>query len=335
MKQVPNTLPVILCVDVEPYNRQINPGGGEDWEGVEESARYFDSLRNRVEETAGAPAHFNWFFRMDPQIERAYGSPGWAAQRYGEVIERLDAAGDELGLHTHAWRWDEGAGRWVTDHDDPRWVEHCVRMSFEAYREAFGRDCASFRFGDRWMNDETMDLLESLGVKYELTLEPGRIPRPYPADKSPVGTLPDFVGVPRRPYRPSRRDFREPEPGDERDLWAIPMSTGKEPGRFVRVKRAAAALGLDLRKRNDTVPLNLGLDAALFRALTESWLEAAEEKYLALIVRSDNSLPSRGRAHVEENLDFLLSHPLAPRLRFTTPAEALALLAVDTQNGRP
>jgi hypothetical protein len=326
MKQDLNAIPVILCVDFEPYNRQIRPDEGENWEGVAETAEYFGALRSRLEEVTGAPAHFNWFFRMDPQIEHAYGSAGWAAERYGEVIERFDAAGDELGLHTHAWRWDEGAGRWVTDHDNQRWVEHCVRMSFEAYREAFGRPCLSFRFGDRWMNEETMDLLESLGVRFELTLEPGRIPRPYPTDKSPVGTLPDFVGVPRRPYRPSRRDFREHEPGNERDLWAIPVSTGKEPGRFVGVKRAAAALGIDLRKRNDTVPLNLGLNAPLFRALTESWLAAAEEQYLVLIVRSDNSLPSRGRAHVEENFDFLLTHPLAPRLRFTTPAEALALL---------
>ena len=30
MKQDSNTLPVILCVDFEPYSRQISPGGGED-----------------------------------------------------------------------------------------------------------------------------------------------------------------------------------------------------------------------------------------------------------------------------------------------------------------
>ena len=321
------TIPVIICFDVEPPYRQVSPDAGQDWEGVPETVQFFDGLRNRLAEVTGAPAHFSWFFRMDPQVERAYGSPGWAAERYGETIARLERAGDELGLHTHAWRWDEGSGRWLTDHGSRQWVEHCVRMSFDAFRSAFGRPCVSFRFGDHWMDNETMDLLESLGVRFEMTVEPGRIPRPYPADKSPEGTLPDYVSVPRRPYKPSRLDFRMDDPDSERDLWAIPVSTGKEPGRFTGIKRAAAALGVDLRKRNDTVPLNLELDAPLFRALTQSWLAAAEQKYLVLIVRSDACLPTRARAHVEQNLDFILSHPLAASFRLTTPAEALALLA--------
>jgi hypothetical protein len=334
MQKTSQTIPVIICHDVEPDYRQVSADTGEDWEGFPETLRFFDAVRDRLAETTGAPAHFTWFFRMDPQIERAYGSPGWAAERYGELIASLERAGDELALHTHAWRWDEGSNRWVTDHGSRQWVQHCVRTSFEAYRKAFGRPCVSFRFGDHWMDDETMDLLESLGVQFELTVEPGRIPRPYPADKSTNGTLPDYVSVPRRPYRPSRRDFRKHSPGSERDLWTIPVSTGKEPGRFTGIKRAAAALGVDLRKRNDTVPLNLELNPPVFRALTQSWLEAAEEKYLVLIVRSDACLPARARAQVEQNLDFLLAHPLARSFRFTTPAEALALLTAGTQNGR-
>ncbi|MBV8855370.1 MAG: hypothetical protein JOZ02_00280 [Acidobacteria bacterium] len=334
MKKAPEKIPVIICHDVEPDYRQISPDTGEDWEGFSETVQFFDALRGRLAEVTGAPAHFNWFFRMDPQIERVYGSPGWAAERYGELVARLERAGDEFGLHTHAWRWDEGLGCWVTDHGSRQWVEHCVRTAFDAFRKAFGRPCVSFRFGDHWMNNETLDLLESLGVRFELTVEPGRIPRPYPWDKSPDGWLPDYVRVPRRPYRPSRRDFRTHGPEGGRDLWAIPVSTGKEPGRFTAIKRAAAALGVDLRKRNDTVPLNLELNAPLFRALTESWLDAAEEKYLGLIMRSDACLPARARAHVEANLDYILTHPLAGSFRFTTSAEALALLGVSTHNGR-
>lgn len=327
MKQDSETIPVIICHDVEPDYRQISADTGEDWAGFSETVQFFGDLRGRLAEATGASAHFSWFFRMDPQVERAYGSAGWAAERYGEIIAPLERAGDELGLHTHAWRWDEDLNRWVADHGSRQWVEHCVRMSFEAYREAFGRGCVSFRFGDHWMNDEVMGLLESLGVQFELTVEPGRIPRPYPSDKSPDGTLPDYVSVPRRPYRPSRRDFRKHDPDGARGLWAIPVSTGKEPGRFTGIKRAAAALGVDLRKRNDTVPLNLELNAPLFRALTESWLDAAEERYLVLIIRSDACLPARARTHVEQNLDFLLTHTLAGSFQYTTPAEALALLS--------
>lgn len=320
-------IPIILCVDVEPDERHPAVGTSEDWEGVAASFEFFDSFRPRLSEATGAPARFSWFFRMDPQIERAFGSPDWIVRRRGELIARLEEAGDELGLHTHAWRWGEDSRGWIADHGDQRWVNRCLQVSFAAYRAAFGRDCASFRFGDHWMSDETMDTLESLGARFDLTLEPGRIPRPAQLlTESYTGSLPDYRPVPRRPYRPSRRDFRAHDTEHGRGLWVIPLSTGKEPGRFTGVKRAAEALGIDLRKRNDTVPLNLALAAPLFRALTDSWLAAARDKYLALIVRTDACLPARSRANVAENLNSILSHPLAGRFKFARPAEAVRLL---------
>ena len=320
-------IPVIICVDVEPDERDVPLNATSDWKGFEETSEFFNALRPRIAEVTGAPARFSWFFRMDPQIELAYGAADWAAKRYGELIAQLGRAGDELGLHTHAWRWDEGAGRWVTDHGNQQWVSHCIATSFAAYRGAFGNACVSFRFGDHWMSDETMDLLESLGARFDLTVEPGRIARPPQLQtKYATGILPDFVSLPRRPYRPSRRDFRRHDAEQGRDLWAIPLSTGKEPGRFAGIKRAAEALGIDLRRGNDTVPLNLELRAPLFRALLESWLVAAEEKYLSLIIRSDAYLPTRSREDVTENLNFLLAHPLAGRFRFSRPDEAIRVL---------
>jgi hypothetical protein len=321
------TMPVILCIDVEPDERYPTPDAAKDWEGFAETFEFFSALRPRLAEATGAPARLSWFFRMDPQIEVAYGSPDWVVRRRGEIIEQLERAGDELGLHTHAWRWSEDSHCWVADHGNQQWISHCLRVSFAAYRRAFGRACASFRFGDHWMNNEAIDLLESLGAQFDLTIEPGRIARPAQCLNEPhTGSLPDYVSAPRRPYRPSRRDFRTHHAGHERGLWAIPLSTGKEPGRFTTVKRAAETLGIDLRKRNDTVPLNLALDAPLFRALMDSWLAAAEEKYLALVVRADACLPARFRANVAENMNSLLSHPLAGRFQFSRPAEAVRLL---------
>ena len=320
-------IPVILCIDVEPDERLIDYGTPKDWEGFTETSEFFSALRPRMAAATGAPANLSWFFRMDPQIERVYGSPGWVVKRYGELIGRLERDGDELGLHTHAWRWDEDLRSWVADHGNQEWVNHCLRQSFAAYRSAFGRDCASFRFGDHWMSNETMDLLESLGARFDLTVEPGRIPRSIQClTDTYTGSLPDYVSAPRRPYRPSRLDFRMAGPQHERDLWAIPLSTGKEPGRFTGLKRAAKALGIDLRKRNDTVPLNLALGAPLFRAMMDALLADKGETYLALIVRTDACLPARFRANVAENLNFVLSHPLASSFKFSRPTEAISLL---------
>ena len=53
---------------------------------------------------------------MDEQIARVYGDPAWAADKYGPQLNEMMAAGDELGLHPHAWRWQDPPGRWLQDH---------------------------------------------------------------------------------------------------------------------------------------------------------------------------------------------------------------------------
>ena len=104
-------IPFIFCIDVEPDERQTNIVIPEDWKGFEEAFNSFNKLRPHLEKATRAPVSFCWFFRMDPQIERTYGQPAWVVERYGEAIKRLEQSGDELGLHTHAFRWYEGLSR--------------------------------------------------------------------------------------------------------------------------------------------------------------------------------------------------------------------------------
>jgi hypothetical protein len=319
-------IPVIVCLDVEPDERELGGAASGGWEGFEETFKYFGGLRPRLEAATGARAHFSWFFRMDPQIEQAYGLSWWVAERYGEAIRQLGLAGDELGLHTHAWRWDAARLKWVVDHGDQRWVEHCLHTSFEAYRTAFGRQCRSFRFGDRWMNDETMALLETLGVKFDLTVEPGKAARPgLHARELHTGSLPDYTATPRWPYRPSRRDFRRQGPAPARGLWVVPLSTQEVLGRFAGLKRAAMACGI-FQRRYEACQLNLCLDAPLFRVMVGRLLERPAKSYLAPVARTEIGVRPAERANLERNVDFLLSHPLAEHFRFVRPAEAVELL---------
>ena len=317
-------IPVIICIDVEPDEREIKRGVAKDWEGFEETFKFFSSLRPRLEEATGAPVRFSWLFRMDPQIEHAYGLASWVTKRYGEIIEQLELVGDELGLHTHAWRWDSGLHRWITDNANQQWINHCVHTSFEAYRSTFGRPCLSFRFGDHWMNNETIDLLEYLGVKFEMTVEPGRKPRSGLMPREVyTGSLPDYSTAPTSPYKPSRQDFRKQSHSQERELWVIPMSTDTAVGRFVRLKQAAKALGIDLYEADQ---LNLGHDRSQFRNMMHSLLDVRTESYLAPAIKTDALIYPPARAHLEKNVDLILSHPLLNRFKFVRPAEAIQLL---------
>lgn len=319
-------IPVIICLDVEPDEREIDGAVSKDWEGFEESLKYFSGLRPRLEGATGARASFSWFFRMDPQIEHVYGLSWWVVRRYGEAIEQLELAGDEIGLHAHAWRWDAGMLRWVVDHGDQGWVNHCLHTSFEAYRSAFGRRCLSFRFGDRWMNDETMAVLESLGVKFDLTVEPGmRARRGIRPRELNTGSLPDYTAAPRWPYRPSRRDFREHSPARGRGLWVVPLSTEKVPGRLAGLKRAAMAFGI-FRGRYEACQLNLCLDGPVFQAIVSRLLDRPGKSYLTPVARTDIGVCPVARTNMERNVNFLLSHPLVKHFRFVRPAEAIKLL---------
>src|SRR5262245_54374338 len=96
------TIPVIICVDVEPEKREIDVTVPEDWRGFEATLAFWDTCRPQLAAATPGAANFSWFFRMDPQIERAYGRPLWVADRYGAALEHMERAGDELGLHTHA-----------------------------------------------------------------------------------------------------------------------------------------------------------------------------------------------------------------------------------------
>ena len=316
MRQVPT----VICVDVEPDARQPDLNAGTKWTGFEESLRLFEELRCR----SGIEPIFCWFLRMDPQIEIVHGSAHWVVERYRTQIENLRSAGDEIGLHTHAWR--HVGGKWITDNGDQRWVNQCVRVSFEAYESAFGSGCRSFRFGDHWMNNETFDLVENLGAQYNLTVEPG-LRSSAPAGLSPLevctGRFPDYATVPREPYKPTREDFTKCAGArDEREMWVIPVSTALIPhwpvAPFYRRVIWRTRYG-----RRLYYPLSLAHDPDQFRHSLGDVVEGENARHLCVVLRTDSTI-SHLSARVRENLELLLSQAADGRLQLMTPARLVA-----------
>jgi hypothetical protein len=322
------TIPVILCVDVEPDGRQLERHDPAPWSGFEAVHRWLEEIRPRLAVATGAPARFSWYFRMDPQVAEVYGSPGWGATQHRRQVDTMRAQGDEPGVHPHAYRWDEAHASWVVDHGSPPWVERCVRVALAAFRETLGAPCRVFRFGDHWMSDATVALLEAEGVHIDLTLEPGMAGQPgLVADERPTGAIPDLTAVPRRPYHPSRGDFRASDPGRTDGLWMVPVTTGRLP-LTLRGARAAyrwitGAPGVTL----DTLALNLGLAPMLFRAVAAPALRVLELPCLVPVLHSRTGTTRRAMANLAANVDYLLAHPLRRRFRFSTPTDAVRQLS--------
>jgi len=313
-------VPVVLCIDVEPDPRLIDPTDPPPWAGYEAVQPYVDDLRERVARRTDAPARFAWFLRMDPQVAQTYGSTTYVADRYGAHLESALALGDDVGLHPHVYSWSPEDRTWINDFGNPDVVEECLEVSVAAFRDAFGRPCRALRFGDRWLDTAAVALAERLGIQVDLTVEPGlpSLPTPQRGEQA-TGPLPDYRTVPRRPYWPSPTDFRLEQPAADRTIRMVPLTSAplrRGPGPRLPRRRREAPLAMWHRWS----PPN-AFDQLLDRALTR-----ARRPYLAFAIRTDFPVMPRARANVDAALDALLGHPSAHRFRFTTPAEALRLL---------
>lgn len=304
-------IPVLLLVDIEPDPRVLQRP--DRWHGFEALHRFMSRQRPVLEDATGSAVNYGWLLRMDPQIEHVYGHADWPASMYRALIdEALDHA-DEYGVHNHAWRFD---GAWYSDYGDARWVTHCVARSHEAFVEAMGFAPLTFTHGDRYMSNAVMEEIESLGFVVDATLQPGRprIERLVETERA-RGSLPDFSDVPRRPYYPSRLDYRRADPADARSILEIPLSvSGDRP------------------KSNDDNSLLLGAPFERVRQVIDENL-AGPAPYLHAAMRTDVLLDDGNREQFERAMAYLADHPLSHRFVFITPA-MLARGVCDTRESR-
>lgn len=321
-----SSIPILVLIDCEPDQREPLPDRQLPWTGFERLFDFLAAERERLAARTGRPARFSWFWRMDPQIATIYGSPEWPARAYAGQIMDMTRAEDAIGLHAHAFRWDTAATRWIIDHANLPWIETCLRHSFAAYRAAFGRDCTLFRFGDGWFNEAMIPVLEELGARIDLTIEPGVAPRDkLVAHELATGCLPDRRGAPRQPYHPARSDFRRPDQTGQVRLWELPVSTGalikrpkmRHPLRLLRWWRSP---------KRPVLQFNFEILPKRFPRVLDHVLKAGAPSYAALCVRSDAGASRDRLDGIARNLESILQHPLAAHFRFMTADEALAEL---------
>lgn len=72
--------------------------------------------------------------------------------------------------------------------------------------------------------------------------------------------------------------------------------------------------------------LNLGFDAHAFSHVMDRLLSESKNPYLALVARTDVAIDPVQRAHLEQNMDRILSHPLIGKFVFETPVKVIKRL---------
>jgi len=295
---------VVVCFDVEPDARVLDAREPSPWRGFERLAEQVSALRDRLSALTGAPVAFTWTMRMDPQIGDIWGTPDWVARAYGQELARLEAAGDEFGLHTHLWRSDGGPADWIEDLD-PAWTRHCVATAVDAFEAAFGRPCAVHRGGRHTLTGAMFECLSERRVSVDLTPEAG-LPPTWPQQREERATAPstDYRAVPIGPYRSSAARVPAPDPAGPSEPLLIPL------------------LGAPtLKAGRRPLVVWTGRNRFAVRALIGAW--RSEPPALAFAVRSDAPLNRVWWRNVVCNLEHLAAQP---GRRFVTASAALQRL---------
>jgi glycosyltransferase involved in cell wall biosynthesis len=326
--QMQERIPIIFCIDVEPDGFFIDRGRPMPWAGYESTYAFLHQIRPHLSLHTGAPVHYSWFLRMDPQIAETYGTAHWVVDTYPKFVDDMLVNRDEIGLHPHDYRWDPERQSWIVDHGNQPWIDHTVNLAVESYRTVLSRDCESFRYGDRWMNDLTLRLIERLGVKYDLTLEPGQEGKPatYP-DKPYSGSIPDYTEVVQYPFHPCSTDFRKPDPSKKCGIWMIPI-TSADRNLVFRRNRLSGSASPDGSKKPNYETLNLRHELRFIKPAMNHLLKTLAKPYLTFVVRSDIGTKPHLMKNMQENLNYIMSHPSAKKFVFSTPAETMTLLGL-------
>jgi peptidoglycan/xylan/chitin deacetylase (PgdA/CDA1 family) len=218
-------LPVVLGFDVEPDGRAFDPDDPGGWDGFVELQRLMPPIRERLSRATSAPAMFSWFLRMDPQIDQTWGTPAWVVDQWGGELAALEREGDELGLHTHDWRWNDDVGDWVGINEDPVWEEHVVGMAIDTFRTALGRPAVAHRGGAHMLTPTMLGALARGGIEVDLTIEAGMAPHSETLfGERNKGVNADYRLAPSTPYRASLESFPAPDPASRSAPLLMPLA---------------------------------------------------------------------------------------------------------------
>ena len=214
----------------------------------------------------------------------------------------LEREGDELGLHTHDWRWSEELGEWTMINEDPDWESHVVTSSIEAFRETLGTVPRAHRGGDHMLTPAMLEALAMGGIEIDLTVEPGLAPKGAARDSEhALGRSADYRLAPSAPYRASAESFPAPGPSGMSAPLLLPLASAPT-------------------RRGGRAPLTLWSEPRAFAARLALAMLRSPPPMLVFALRSDIVFRTQWPS-VLANLELLAGRP---GVRFVTASEAAA-----------
>ena len=179
------------------------------WTGIQS----IPSVKRALEELA---VKVTWFVRADEQLRDVYGTSAYLLEEHGSLWRQLTATGDCLAWHPHLYRRDATTMAYAPDID----AERCALQLRSVHAELHDRGHAfsAVRIGEAFHANALMRALDELGLLVDSTAVPGR--RRHDGER-----VMDWAVTPNEPYRPSRHDYRLPDPSASLGILEVPMTT--------------------------------------------------------------------------------------------------------------
>lgn len=169
------------------------------WEGT---IRSLINLKNQIKtfkDYFGNSPRITWFLRSDWQTYNIWGDWCYPAKKYMDIWQEFKDSGDEIGWHPHLWKFDHGKNIWYQEIYDNTWIRNCLENGYNEISKIF--DVKSVRMGWNFHNNYTMDILSSIGIKYDLSALPGIM------NINNICRIYDWSNTPSHPYFPSRNNY--------------------------------------------------------------------------------------------------------------------------------
>jgi len=221
-----NLIKVLIACDADSDRADFGGTRFDDpgpmvWNGVKHGVPHLLDMMEGVTDDFEKSLPIIWCLRADQQVEGCHGEIDWAVRSMANIWERVKEKGHLIGWHPHHWRWSDGYKCWHQDIEDIEWQ----KANLEKGALAFSKPPLFSRTGWYAMNNTTMNILEGLGVKMDMSAAPG-MERPGTADSR--GTV--FAGeynwsrCRNIPYRPHPLDYQTHDPR-ERGIIELPCTT--------------------------------------------------------------------------------------------------------------
>jgi hypothetical protein len=281
-----------------------------------------ETLRYRLSDVTNHSVRPTWLIRLDPDIERAFGRSDFPVRRYHDLFDRILNHSDVLGIHVHALRWNAQKEVVFSDYADETWARECLQVGASTFQNCFERPAEVMSFGGFFMCDSLLDVAVDLGIRADVSVEPGLLPIHDNVSFGAYSTAPsaNFVRCPRLPYYPSRRAFDLPATSvDEvRPLLMVPLISGDTSPILKRLYRRFVSR----EPPKYYEPLNPWKIWPSPRRFWDFAQRAVDEDlpapYLAFALRTD-APNTDSHQRVRELFEYLPRHPIAKRIRIVDP----------------